>query len=166
MINSVNYNERFYKMNNENINIVETNYVYINDLVLFEDGSTREKDQRSEIQPPPLDPVKRCGLIVKYFSVKLSLAIQEFDIRKRKYLGPARQQLATAGNPGGPPFEIEEVSQELNKLKEKVLHYREKLQAAQQDLEASKASKQVSGLEQQNRNLVGEFIKQVSSIEI
>ncbi len=150
----------------KNINVVETDYIYTGDLILYEDARTKVKDGRAEIQPPPLDPVKRHALIVKYFSVKLSLALQEFNLRKQQYLAPARTQLGYPGNPGGPPHEFEEVEKELNNLKEKVMHYRAKLEEAHKDLEDSKKSQIKPGLADQNRAAVMEYIKKVEEIKI
>lgn len=135
--------------------------------IYFEDGAYRDINLLGILMPPPPDQRKRARSIVRYWKLKLALAVNEFDHYKRQHLSHAQntrhENIASAPLAGQ-----EEVTKRLRSLQKKVKMYAGKLAEAEAKYETHKPQRQLAleVMDKQHRNAAEELISELKNIEI
>lgn len=140
-----------------------------NGWVLCADGTLRENSMTGYgTVKKPQSEYERLQLVCKFWQMKLDLAIAEFDDKKTMLLGDARHRLSQDANMGGPCMDEAEAVALLTELKSKINYAREMLDEAETQLEKNTppSLKKSMDITEQNRERLGDFISQVSAIEI
>ena len=134
--------------------------------LLFQDGAMRQSNRDGLLQEPSPDPCVRLKAILKFWSIKLQLAVQEFDAVKNQHLMLIRSKLKIVGNPGG--TDSSAAIEALKKLQEKVNFLQCKVNITTKEL-ARSTPLNVSmrkSLERENRARIAQAMKAIEKIEI
>ena len=143
------------------------NFVYVDGWLLFEDGAQRENNPLGALIGPPPDPLKLAKKIRWYWQVKLDLAVEEFDLYKRKHMQHAsnglKQQVVSA-----PLKPTDEVVKHLKELQKKVRACQGQLKAAEKIAEQHKPPrlKELEERSERFRNEAETLIAEIENIEI
>jgi hypothetical protein len=141
-------------------------FIIFQKLIIYQDGASRENHALGALREPPENPYERYRFIIKFWEVKLSLAVELFDVQKRRWLGQAKDQLNQNGNTGGPPETTDDAVLTLNELKRKAKYCQSKLEAAKAELERAKPVSLRDDIGQQNRQRIEDFVMAIEKIEI
>lgn len=135
--------------------------------IYFEDGAYRDANPMGVLMPPPTDPRKLARSIVRYWKLKLALAVNEFDHYKRQHLSHA-QNTRNENVASAPLAAQKEVAKHLRSLQKKVKMYAGKLAEAEAKYETYKPQRQLAleEMDKQHRNAAESLIDELKNIEI
>lgn len=139
--------------------------VVFDSWLLFADGASREIDPFGLLAEPPQDVYKCNQFKVKYHTIKLELAAEEFSVLKQSVMAHTKVILRDRSCSGAPGREAVE---RLKELQKKVRACQRNLDEAKDNLEKSKPAcliqREVSN--EHNRRKAEEFLSEIEKIEI
>ena len=101
-----------------------------NGWIYFQDGAVRELNPLGLLAEPPEDPWKLAVRIRDYWQLKMAVATEAFDLRKKQFLQSAKSHLHEEHSVGAPPVGADAAAAELNVLKQAVVKAKAGLDAA------------------------------------
>lgn len=142
-------------------------FIVTDSWIFFADGANRDINPIGALVSPPPDPRKLAKNIAYYWTVKLELAVNEFDHYKQQHLMHA-QNTRNENVASAPLAAQKEVTKHLRSLQKKVKMYAGKLAEAEAKYETYKPQRQfaLEEMDKQHRNAAEELISELTNIEI
>lgn len=132
-------------------------------MLLFDDGSSMETSSSVRHAASP-DPYKKALAILRYWTIKLQLAVEQFNFTRNKLIVKAKNSLKFRD----PPLPRTDAIDKLKQLKKIVEEVQKQYERAEADVLAAKPI-QMTRAEEADAHIVTcieEFISEVGQIEI
>lgn len=135
--------------------------------IFFEDGATREVNPVGALLEPPSDPRELAQNKLRYHTILLTRATNEFEERKRYYLMAAKANLNQRYS--NPPLAVPDTAAaELGQLRDRVMVHKKNHDEALAEVERTKPSR-LRAMETQsaiNREQNQKLISRLQGIEV
>lgn len=134
-------------------------------FLLFESGGRRDINPLGAMRDPPENPYECSLLQLRFCEIRLSLAVEEFQVLQRQLILFARNSMKQKICGSSPDPEALEL---LKKIKKKVKFWQVKVNAAQANVEVSKPVhlRQREKQDEDNRRNCEDFLGELQKIEI